>query len=404
MKQHILCIGSLALAATTSIAQPTMDLTMVDNGLGQYEVRLRPDADFGDVISALTFAIRWDSAVGAALDTAVILQPAEDYLPVSGGQQVYHGNGYRYSVYNGFGFAPIVASGPAWLAGREYPLCTIDILVPGTTFELVNDAWTAANNTDYFVSLNGTNSTGVYYPSVEPEVDIRTMANGNGGVDVAVAPAESFFGTVTDINFTLRWPVGSGATLGAVSQAPYEASYLPIQKVGSEMAANGYIHQVFHGAGSISLANTAVGLGWMAGIEHVIMSVPLIGSATVEVIDDAWTNQNNGDYSIELNGTPHTGETYGNTTAVNDIAEENTPAITTSLSGSMLHVEVPNPDAEPVHIQAFNSVGSVIAEEHSQHTADVSRFDLELAGATTGVVVLRAKVGERTITTRIVLQ
>lgn len=314
MRNVITISTGLFLATTAAMAQlPNMDLTMVENGNGQLEVRARPDDDFGGLFAALTFTIRWDSAAGLALDTAVRHPAAVDYMPVTSQAPVYFSNGYAYRVYNGFAFSPIVASGPAFLADHEYPLCTIDILVPGTAFELINDAWTSANNTDYFVSLNGTDKTGVYYLSPTPSIDIRASNNGAGTVDVFVRPDINFFGTVNQLDFTLRWPASVGATGGAILQTAPENVYLPVQKSGPETIDAGYVYQRFTGGSSTSLAAAAAGCGWLAGEDRSIMSIPIGTMAVVEVVNDVWTNQNNGDYFIQLDGQDATGQALGGT-------------------------------------------------------------------------------------------
>lgn len=303
-------------ASAVSVAQlPTMDLTMVENGNGQLEVRARPDDDFGGLFAALTFTIRWDSTAGVALDTAVRHPAAMDYMPVSSQAPVYYSGGYAYRVYNGFSFSPIVASASAFQAHREYPLCTIDILVPGTPFELVNDAWTSANNTDFFVSLNGTEMTGMYYVSPTPTIDIRASSNGAGTVDVFVRPDLNFFGTVNQLDFTLRWPTTGGATAGAVQQTAPENIYLPLQKNGPETTEAGYTYQRFTGGATISLAAAAAGCGWTAGEDRSIMSIPISTNAAVEVVNDGWTDQNDGDFFVKLDGVEATGQALGGTLA-----------------------------------------------------------------------------------------
>lgn len=340
MKNIIKITASMVLASPNAVGQlPNMDLTMVENGNGQLEVRARPDDDFGGLFAALTFTIRWDSAAGLALDTAVRHPAAVDYMPVTSQAPVYFSNGYAYRVYNGFAFSPIVASGPAFLADHEYPLCTIDILVPGTPFELINDTWTSANNTDFFVSLNGTEKTGVYYLSPTPTIDIRASNNGAGTVDVFVRPDINFFGTVNQLDFTLRWPATGGATAGAIVQAAPENVYLPVQKSGPETIDAGYVYQRFTGGSNASLAAAAAGCGWMAGEDRSIMSIPIGTTAVVEVVNDAWTNQNNGDYFIQLDGNDATGQALGGTlSAVGHAMPEENGQVQISACGTSIMI------------------------------------------------------------------
>lgn len=179
---------SLAIGLSTTLATfaqlPVVDIGLFDNGLGQLEVRLRPDGSFDEFFSSVVFTIRWDAASGANLDAVVQSAPESNYMPMlkSGGE--IDDQGYRYQVFAGFGTAPLNAFAVTWAPGVEITLLTINVLNGTSIFEIVNDAWTTDpnNNGDFYVSLNGEDKTGVVYQistsvmapnsSVEPHLDV----------------------------------------------------------------------------------------------------------------------------------------------------------------------------------------------------------------------------------------
>ncbi|MBK8339030.1 MAG: T9SS type A sorting domain-containing protein [Flavobacteriales bacterium] len=155
----------LTAAAATSAQLPTVDIGLFDNGLGQLEVRLRPDATFNEFFSSLVFTVRWDAASGANLDAVAQVAPESNYMPVlkSGGE--VDDQGYRYQVFAGFGTAPLSSFGLTWASSAEITLLTMNVLNGTSVFEIANDAWTTDpnNNGDFYVSLNGEDKTGVVY-------------------------------------------------------------------------------------------------------------------------------------------------------------------------------------------------------------------------------------------------
>lgn len=151
---------STVIAAFSASAQlPVIDIGLFDIGGGLLEVRVRPDANFDGVVSSSVFTLRWEAASGASLGNES--QPV-DVIPYhsinKSGPEVDDGV-YRYQPFVGFGFASLLSEGTSWLAGNEYVLCTIPVVNGSSLFEIVNDPWTAANNADYFVSLNGESVT-----------------------------------------------------------------------------------------------------------------------------------------------------------------------------------------------------------------------------------------------------
>ncbi|MCB0794933.1 MAG: hypothetical protein KDB88_09365, partial [Flavobacteriales bacterium] len=66
--KYLLFAACSSLAVTNVHAQlPLVDITLVDIGNNELEVRLRPDADFDELLSSISFSIRWNTASGANL-------------------------------------------------------------------------------------------------------------------------------------------------------------------------------------------------------------------------------------------------------------------------------------------------------------------------------------------------
>lgn len=293
-------IVPLLLLPTTFSGQPIVDITMADNGAGQLEVRVRPQSTFEGIVSNLTFTIRWPESAGLALDTANALFPAADYMYPAATAVIPGFNGYLYRTFNAVGMVPMTEFGYAWQAGVEYPLCTIDILAQGTQFTLGNDAWTSANNRDFFCSLNGYQRTGLVYPSIAPQTSVRSEQDGDQ-LRIILTPQGNYFGWVTSLDLTLSWLADGSSHLGGTTQQPGVAAYLPMVKDGPEVVEGGRVYQRFHGEGLLSIANAAE--AWWAGQDVEVLTVPLIGNVSdISVADDAWTVANDGGYRILLNG------------------------------------------------------------------------------------------------------
>lgn len=155
-----------------SEAQPNVDITLVDNGNNELEVRVRPDGPFDGIFSGLVFSIKWSTADSA--DLGAILQglPALGYIPIAKSGDQTDTLGDRYQIFAGFGFNPLSTFGASWIGNTEYTIMTIPVLNNSSSFEIVNDAWTAGVNGDFFISLAGQNKTGIIYPTISTNVPL----------------------------------------------------------------------------------------------------------------------------------------------------------------------------------------------------------------------------------------
>lgn len=379
---------------------PLIDLTMDDNGHGQLEFRIRPNGYFDGIMSAITFTVRWPASAGVALDTAVRCYPFQDVVPVNAVAVQTNGE-WMYRTFNGFSLIMLADMGLAWEEGHEYPICTADNLVPGTTFELVNDAWTAANNRDYYASLGGSDRTGMLFPSMEPDVDIHTVDQGTGQLDVVLTPDGDFFGWVSDIDLTVRWPAGSGTTIGALIQNAEVAEYLPMHAVGTTVTAGGFNYQRFHGEGVKSIANA--GDAWLAGEGIVLMSLPIFGSAQgLLIANDDWTVTNEAAYAIELNGAEHTGSVEGIAmNAPTAYADELTLVARPLADGFDLSMELPGKAAH-TDLSLYNAAGQLLWSGSREHASGRVNMQAGTGAIPEGLYILSVRHGDRSLVKRIV--
>ena len=379
---------------------PTIDMTMSDNGRGQVEFRIRSDGYFDGIMSSLTFTVRWPASAGMALDTAVRCYPFQDVVPVAAVVPVTNG-GWMYRTFNGFSITTLTDMGLAWQAGQEYPICTADILVPGTTVELSQDVWTLANNRRFYVSLNGVDNFGHIFESPEPDVAIRAMNQGTANLDVALTPQEDFFGWVTDLDFTLRWPESSGTSLGPVLQSGEVAEYLPIQKVGAEVDHGGFTYQKFHGEGIKSIANSDD--AWHAGQDVIALSMPMFGdSLGIMVVNDDWTTTNGGDYLIELNGDDHAGPIEGVALSVAPTGPEEIGATVLPVAnGFNLAIDLPN-SARTATFSLHNAAGQLLWSTSREGAHGRTNMLAETGAIPDGLYILSVRQGEQSLTKRVV--
>lgn len=145
--------------------------TLDENSLEVY-VRVNGQP-FADVLSGLTFTIRWVTTSSATLGTRVNACPAG--ISISPTPQVTNPlvndvpTGYNYRSYNAFGTSLLSDEGCPLPQDEWYLVMTVPVTdnTGCTEFNIVNDDWTDSpgNARDYFVSLGGLDLTG----TIEPE-------------------------------------------------------------------------------------------------------------------------------------------------------------------------------------------------------------------------------------------
>jgi hypothetical protein len=152
-------------------AQPVVDITLVSNEADSLlEVFVRPHTDFDQVVSGITFTLRWDTISGDGLGTRQQFCPAA--FSLSSTPTVVDSGSY-FRTYNGFGSALLSDEGCPWFACEEHLIMTVPVNVDGGfgPFEIVA-----------FSFLGDTASTGIIYTSGEP---CLSMAIGDAEEDEA---------------------------------------------------------------------------------------------------------------------------------------------------------------------------------------------------------------------------
>lgn len=173
---------------------PIMDITMVHVD-DHYEVRLRPDnGDYQGIFSSIVFTVRWDAASGSIGDFTPSSQAISYGINLTMSGNIATVGGLSYAIFAGFGFQTI---SPNWTADQEILFGTF----PDdgqTNFKLVNDAWTASNNGNYYLSLNGIDRTGVIYQDIT--TGVQEIASRDIRVSLYPNPTEGNIKLVLDLS------------------------------------------------------------------------------------------------------------------------------------------------------------------------------------------------------------
>lgn len=207
---RILLLASLLYSGSFARAQcpAFVDITLRPNQNDQVEVWLRPETDFEDVFASISFTIRW---IDGQADLESVSQEMTPYMNLGTSGPTHVDGLYKYQIYAGFGFVPLSTNGDMWIAGEEVLLTRIDVINGSSFFEISDDAFTAANNGLFYISLNGEVCTGDIYTfstgGVEagrPSPEVTIMPNpssGNSTINIQLQ------GTA-DLEFELFDPAG----------------------------------------------------------------------------------------------------------------------------------------------------------------------------------------------------
>ena len=153
----------LILAAPCLLpAQITLDIGIFNQpaGSNQLEIRLIPNQTLTNAVySAGVFTIRYPQSYGVSL-----------VAPTNLNASLFNYNLANQGIAGGYQYYSFSFVSPYtinWTAGSAYTIALIHIVSgssSGTgTFEIVNDAWTAAHNGDVYQELNGNVAQGIIY-------------------------------------------------------------------------------------------------------------------------------------------------------------------------------------------------------------------------------------------------
>jgi len=153
-----------------------VDIGIFETTCADFEVRLLPKIDITDAyLTNLVFTIKWPE------NTVNLIDINSTYVAQQG--PVQQSGGYNYAIFVGVPFFTNLN----WTAGTEYVVMTFshDESGNGTcTIEIGDDAFTAANNADYYFELLGQDMTGDIYHNAENvylgpcDAQIKAFLNG----------------------------------------------------------------------------------------------------------------------------------------------------------------------------------------------------------------------------------
>ncbi|HNM70640.1 MAG TPA: hypothetical protein PKG57_13370, partial [Flavobacteriales bacterium] len=181
----ILTMGMILLGGAARAQVPTsVDIDLQSNPAGDsLRVYLTPHgSDFSQVVSAVTFSLRWSTSDPATIAARTSTCTG---IPFNAGTTATDG-GYNYRIYSSFGLSSLQTEGcTLWTDG--VPVLVLKIKVEDldgcTPFEIVNDGYTGSHNANLYISLNGLDRTGVIEPTeaylnccVPPTID-NTSSN-----------------------------------------------------------------------------------------------------------------------------------------------------------------------------------------------------------------------------------
>jgi hypothetical protein len=141
----------------------------------------------------------------------------------------------------------------------------------------------------------------LYFEEKALSVDVGIFYSDCGDFEIRAKPSVNFPGTsVTNIQFTIRWPENS------VNLFNFSSDFGLMQQ-GPVYVSGGFQYAIF-----ISVASTSI--NWITGNEYVLLNFSHdqsgSGYADFDIADDAWTLANNGLCYIEILGLDETGLLY----------------------------------------------------------------------------------------------
>jgi len=232
-------------------------------------------------------------------------------------------------------------------------------------------------------------------------VDITMQNNGNGGIDIKLRPNDHFQDIVSTLVFTIRWDASTDAHLGTISQDAAPAVYLPLIKSDIETDAGGYRYQIFSGMGFTPM--NAISAEWNQGQEYTVATIPIQGAASFNVIDDAWTTENNGTFYVALGGEPSTGIIYDLSTGIAVTDGQNVGIdIQPNPADKECVVSIASESARPMDLELFNTAGAVVWSKHVTLSPGRNTETVDLTGFTKGVYMLRLRSDDDVTTRRLV--
>jgi len=189
-------------------AEPLVKLGIVETPSSQLELRLLPNGPFYDLVASTVTTVRWVTTPGVSITggSAQLVDPnwANAVGPVNFVSTTTNGI-YSYATFVTFGVDQLQNAGLSWAPNVEVPFFRVPYVNTTNaciTFEVVNDAFQASSNREWFVSLNGLDRTDGYiagktsatgYPAATCQNTSLTLSGGAATLD-PLAISSSFAG------------------------------------------------------------------------------------------------------------------------------------------------------------------------------------------------------------------
>ncbi len=205
LRNTVLMFLGLTLGSIQCVNAQQIDIGIFESTalFGDLDIKIIPDITIpaDDVIDGILFTIRWPEAYGPFSFVSGFASPPYLYQVGTQGTPVLNA-GYYYQV---FGATPTSTVGTEILAGEEVLLTVYTINEDYTcaSFEIIDDAWTQANNGGPYFSYLGTDYTGIIY---EPIVNFGSVGGFVAGGSTINLGQSTGTLTLTDYDGTiLKW-------------------------------------------------------------------------------------------------------------------------------------------------------------------------------------------------------
>ena len=231
-------------------------------------------------------------------------------------------------------------------------------------------------------------------------VDIGLFHEENGQLAVKVRPSADFDGIFSSVVFTLRWDKNTDIALG--DAVVPENAPLSTRRSGAQRESGTFNYMVYAGFGFEPM--TASGARWTAGEEYTILTIPVTGKGTVELVNDEWTGAtlNNGDFYASLGGHDKTGTIYKAVATTTDM--DGTVSIKPNPNEGVFQFSFFSDEEADIRVEVVNSLGQSSFMDKLRKYSGLYVHDMDLTQMTEGVYYLKITRAGKTSVHKIVYQ